>query len=76
MRYTYRDGQPQLWTANQCAAFLQVTPDQLRRLRRRGQGPSYTRQGRAVMYEPEAVARWIKQQTRMTTKDKTTRDTK
>lgn len=55
------------WTPADCAAFLQVTPERLRQLRKRGGGPPFIKVGRDVRYVPAEVGRWIQSTQRTTT---------
>ena len=51
--------QPMLWTSEQVAAFLQLTPDRVKKMRQSGDGPPYTKIGREVRYIPRKVEHWI-----------------
>ena len=46
------------WTEEDCAHFLQVDKELLRKLRQRG-GPPFVKVGRAVRYIPAHVSRWL-----------------
>lgn len=50
----------QLWTTEQTAAFLNTSPDYLKKLRHQRKGPPYFKNGRAVRYHPQQVARWLR----------------
>lgn len=47
------------WTEEDCAQFLQVDKELLRKLRQRGGGPPFVKVGRAVRYIPAHVSRWL-----------------
>lgn len=49
----------QLWTAKECAHFLNTTPDYLKKLRSEKKGPPYFKTGRSVRYHPKQVQRWL-----------------
>jgi len=53
-------------TTAEAAERLKVTPRLLSKLRERGRGPAYRRIGRAVYYDPEDIARWVRQARRET----------
>lgn len=47
------------WTEEDCAHFLQVDKELLRKLRQRGGGPPFVKVGRTVRYIPAHVSRWL-----------------
>lgn len=49
------------WTEEDCADFLQVSREYLRKLRQRGGGPPFVKIGRSVRYIPAHVSRWLDQ---------------
>ena len=59
--------QPTAWTEQDCADFLQVSRDYLRKLRQRGGGPPFVKIGRSVRYIPSHVSRWLEQTATTTT---------
>lgn len=60
---------PELWTPDDTARFLRITPDQLSKLRQSGDGPPFTKVGRSVRYIPGEVASWVKGNARTSTKE-------
>lgn len=60
--------QPTAWTEEECASFLQVEPEYLRKLRQRGGGPPFVKVGRRVRYIPAHVSRWLDQAATTTTR--------
>jgi excisionase family DNA binding protein len=54
--------EPRSWlTPKEAAALLALHPDTLRRYRREGGGPPFTRIGRVVRYSLAAVEAWMAQ---------------
>lgn len=61
-----------LWTQDDVAAFARLTVHQVEYMRRTGNGPAFTKLGRAVRYVPGTVQRWvIENQQTTTTKEPT-----
>lgn len=51
-----------LWTAEETAAYLSVTPAYLKYLRGKKEGPPYYKLGPKVRYHPRQVVRWLNRQ--------------
>lgn len=51
-----------LLTTNEVAAAIQLSTTQVRELRRRGDGPPFSRIGRAIRYRREDVEAWVEAQ--------------
>ena len=54
----------ELFSTNEAATFLRVTPRALELMRHEGRGPRYLKLGRRVYYEPEALRVWARAQER------------
>ena len=52
---------PTLWTVEECAEFLRLSPEAVRCRLKRGQFPvgTYTHVGRSVRFIPERVRAWV-----------------
>lgn len=57
---------PTVYTTEQTAPRLHpdLSPRTLERWRRQGKGPAYTKVGKFVVYTEEAIAAYLRQQTR------------
>ena len=65
---------PQMWlTTKQAAALLALHPDTLRRLRREGGGPTFTRIGRAARYRFSELEAWMQARSATSTADELAR---
>ena len=49
----------QLMTTDAAAAYLQLSPRTLERLRQEGSGPAYIKVGRRVLYSVTALTAWL-----------------
>lgn len=56
------EGMETLLTTNEVAAATQLSNTQIRELRRRGEGPAFSKIGRAVRYRRKDVEAWIEAQ--------------
>ena len=52
---------PEVLTAAQAAAYLQVPEETLRRWRGQGTGPKHAKVGRHVRYRRAALDRWLEE---------------
>lgn len=57
------------WNTREAAAFLHSSPRTLEKFRLIGQGPSFIKVGRKVLYEIEELKSWAKAQRRRSTSD-------
>jgi excisionase family DNA binding protein len=55
---------PEVLTATEAAAYLQVPVETLRRWRSVGSGPRHAKVGRHVRYRRAALDRWLEEQER------------
>jgi excisionase family DNA binding protein len=55
-------GEDVLWTQEQVAEYLGVSPRTLETWRRRGTGPAWHRVGRSPRYFKGAVVDWVRRQ--------------
>ena len=60
---------PAVATCDETAAFLRVGKSTLAKMRLRGSGPSFCKQGRKVVYFREDVLNWLGAQRRQSTSD-------
>ena len=56
-----------LWTDEQTAQFLNLSPLTLRKARMTGNGPNFQKLGHAVRYDPAEVRRWCAERTQSST---------
>ncbi|MCA8975622.1 MAG: helix-turn-helix domain-containing protein [Planctomycetes bacterium] len=68
-----KNEQPAWLSTKQAAALLAVHPDTLRRYRREGGGPPFSRIGRAVRYSATALDAWMQQRSATSTTDEAAR---
>ena len=59
---------PKLLTPDELAELLQLTTDQVSKLRIKGNGPPFVKLGRQVRYVPAAVAKWLEAQQQTSTR--------
>lgn len=62
---------PELWTPTDLAKFLDVSTDELSKMRCDGTGPPFSKFRRNIRYNPRAVAQWLENLTRTSTKEET-----
>lgn len=60
---------PALWTPEDFAAYAQLTPAQVSKLRVNGKGPAFTKIGKHVRYIPGVCHRWVADNQQTSTKD-------
>ncbi|MCB4209172.1 helix-turn-helix transcriptional regulator [Arthrobacter sp. UM1] len=52
---------PRMLTTDDLAAFLAITPDEVKRMRVTGTGPEYVKLGRRVRYLPRDLYAWLEE---------------
>ena len=60
---------PPIATCDETAAFMRVGKSTLAKMRLTGEGPSYCKQGRKVVYQRQDVLQWLDERRRRSTSD-------
>lgn len=58
---------PQLLSTDRVASMLGLSTSYLNKLRLTGEGPTFIKAGRRVLYRPEDIAKWIEANRRSST---------
>ncbi len=58
-----------LWDDFETAAYLNISPNTLRKWRVQGKGPDHVKMGGSVRYIPEVVRAYVRDQSRKSTSD-------
>lgn len=59
----------ELWTPAECGRYAKLTEEQLRQLRKSGNGPQFVKLGARVRYVPGLVHQWVLANLQTSTKD-------